>query len=649
MHQASPSPEKVAPGRLKLNSPHLTTFGQGCQGFILTFPPSIITSESLKPKNQSIDNLEVVEGTSCHAHDSWCMPTQAPRPGFCQAPYHAVLMMRPRAQRVPTCREELLKTELDSQFESAVKVDMIPESSTSQVESHSGVGILDLPNEIIIFILEDLEDDELFSLALLSRQLHHLALPIYLSRNGINSQPSSQLLLFNDQSNSIVKALNKALFTPPLNSLKCTLLCHKHPDDSFRQILMLHHLVRKVSTLHEASIHFDKVNQLISAKEEISMSRCFGDPEDPAHGLTQEFGRELTDTMESIIASGCHAFTISHSGSHLPPSEEMMTAIMSNFYGLQSIKKKVTRLFRPLSSMFPTRRLSPTTNTNANTLKTFNLHSPIAIHPQLCRWTINTLNNSNLTSLSISQNRSTESSVWSLVLPCITIPSLSHLSIDLCSIKTGDLLDFFRRHPLIQNLSLGKNILSPNPAQPCVKSVLKHLTSLTAHPKWLVHLLTPQGCFPSLSCVRILWRIQNKQHFSFVTLNNLLEPVARRLGSIKELHLVLSFGSISSDWMVPSDLADTRDAGSNSPPLTCVTRLDLHIGTYSLPLAVATRLPKWLIEFPDLAHLKIMTMLETGPFCDSEKGFFVRSVLASCPKLDCVEFGAYFVNDCSTI
>ena len=176
-------------------------------------------------------------------------------------------MIIPRAQRVLTSRGELLKTEFDSPFESAIKVDMVPERSTLPTKFHI-VGILDLPNEIILFILEDLEDDELFSLSLLSRQLHHLALPLYLSRNGISSQPSSQLLLFDDRSDSILKALNMALFKPTLNSLLCTLLCHKHPNDLVRQILMLNRLVGKVSTLHEASISFDKVDQLIPAREE---------------------------------------------------------------------------------------------------------------------------------------------------------------------------------------------------------------------------------------------------------------------------------------------------------------------------------------------------------------------------------------------
>ena len=551
--------------------------------------------------------------------------------GFTQAPLHAVLTMIPRVQRISTSREELFKMELNSPFESAVKVDMISErsESTPPTEFHS-IGILDLPNEIIVFILEDLEDDELFSLALLSRRLHHLALPIYLSRNGISSRSSSQLLLFDDRSNSILKALNTALFKPTLNSLSCTLLCYKQPDDSFRQLLMVNRLLGKVSTLREARITFDKVNHLVSVKEETVMSRFFEDIQDPPHGSTQEFGRELTDMMESILAGGCHSFTISHSGSYFPPSEEIKAAILAHFHGRRLIKK-VTGLLRSWTCMLP--RLYPT----ANTLKNFNLHSPIGLHPLLCRWTINTLNNSNLTSLSISQNRSTASSVWSLVLPCITIPSLSHLSIDLCSIKTSDLFKFLRRHPLIQNLFLGRNILSPSPSQTLIENGLKHLSQLTAHPKWLVHLLTPQGCFPSLSCIRILWRIQNKQHFSFVALNSLLEPVARRLGSIKELHLMLSFGSISADWMVPS-IMDIRDGSDSTPPLTCVSHLELHIGTYSLPLAVATRLPKWLAEFPDLVRFKMMTMSEVGPFCASEKDFFVRSVLASCPKLDCVEF-----------
>ena len=576
------------------------------------------------------------------------MPTQAHKSGLLQAPFHAVLN---NAQGILlTSGEELFKTELDSEFESAVKVDMIPERLASPTKTHIA-GILDLPNEIIIFILEELEDDDLFSLALLSRKLHHLALPIYLSRNGISSQPGSQLLLFDDRSNSIFKALNTALFRPTLNSLLCTLFYHRRPDDLFRQLLMVNRLLGKVSTLHEASVSFDKVSPLVPAKEETVMSRFFGDIEDPDHGLVQEFGKELTVMMELILASGCHSFTISHSGTYSPPSNETKATILANFHGLQFIKKKVTSLLLPFSSMFPS--FYPTTT---NALKTFNLHSPIAIHPHLCRWTINTLNNSNLTSLSISQNRSTKSSVWSLVLPCITIPSLSHLSIDMCSINTGDLFNFLCRHPLIQSLFLGRNILSPNPSQTLIKSALKHVSQLTAHPKWLVHLLTPQGCFPSLSCIRILWRIQNKQHFSFVTLNSLLEPIARRLGSIKELHLVLSFGSISSDWMVPSSTSsitgmDHRDgSSSNSPPLTCVTHLELHIGTYSLPLAVMTRLPRWLAEFPVLAGLKMMTMAQDGPFCasDSGKDFFIRSVLATCPKLGEVEFGVSKDLGCGT-
>ena len=562
------------------------------------------------------------------------MRTQAHKSGLLQAPFHAVLN---NDQRMLTSREELFKTELDPEFESAVKVDMNPQRLASPTKAHI-VGILDLPNEIIIFILEDLEDDDLFSLALLSRQLHHLALPIYLSRNGISSRPSSQLLLFDDRSNPILKALNTALFKPSLNSILCTLLCHKRPDDLFRQIHMINRLVGKV-TLHEASITFDEVVPVTPEKEEIVMSRFLGDNEDPDHGLAQEFGMELTVMMELILASGCRSFTISHSGTYLPPSNETKAAILANFHGLQFIKEKFTKLLLPFTSMLPT--LYPATT---NALKTFNLHSPVAIHPHLCRWTINTLNNSNLTSLSISQNRSTKSSVWSLVLPCITIPSLSHLSIDLCTIKTGDLFKFLSRHPLIQNLFLGRNILSPNPSQTLIKNALKHVRQLTAHPKWLVHLLTPQGCFPSLSCIRILWRIQNKQHFSFIMLNGLLEPIARRLGSIKELHLVLSFGSISSDWMVPilttHSTINLRDGfSSNSSPLICVTHLELHIGTYSLPLAVTSRLPRWLAEFPVLASLKVMTMAEAGPFCDSERDFFIRSVFASCPKLGDLEFG----------
>lgn len=43
-----------------------------------------------------------------------------------------------------------------------------------------------LPNETLLYLLQYLDHDDLYCLALLSRRLNHLALPVYFSRHGLH-------------------------------------------------------------------------------------------------------------------------------------------------------------------------------------------------------------------------------------------------------------------------------------------------------------------------------------------------------------------------------------------------------------------------------------------------------------------------------
>ncbi|KAF8162770.1 hypothetical protein B0H34DRAFT_692899 [Crassisporium funariophilum] len=519
----------------------------------------------------------------------------------------------PGQRKTPHLTVGLLPTELESE-EVAVKTDMTPESSTSRSRLHN-IGLLNLPNEILLYMFEDMEDQDLRSIARLSRRLHHLAFPAFLSRNGISSQPSSELVLFDDRSNDILKAVNAALFQPALNCLSCTITCHRSPDGEVRdELRSLRNFVGKLASTQEARFNLCRVSQPTAAGREIELSD------------------DLVPTWTAILARECRSFTIRHSGTHTPASRDVNAVIVENFYGARGMKRKMARMLRPLAIIFSRFRTEP------SMLETFNLHSSLAFHPTLCHWTVDTINHSHLRSLSISLNHSTDSSTWALILPCITIPTLTNLFIDHCSIETGDLFKFLRRHPLIEVFHLGRSTLSPNPHHVFPRKTMKGVTHLTAHPKWLVHLLTTRGSLPSLSCARILWRMQNGHRFSFHNLNLSLQTVAPRLRSLQELHLVLSFGSISSDWMTPTAITDSEDV-SKTASLACVTHLELHVGAYRLPLSMVARLPKWLAAFPLLRRLKVLTLSRSGPFCCSESNLFIRSVLEACPKLEDIEFG----------
>ncbi|KAJ7645196.1 hypothetical protein DFH06DRAFT_1333484 [Mycena polygramma] len=81
------------------------------------------------------------------------------------------------------------------------------------------LSLLDLPTETLLHIFEDcdLPVQELYSLALLCRRLHLTALPVYFSRQGLESK-SLRIAMRTDLCDPLA-ALRTALFVPP------------HPDD----------------------------------------------------------------------------------------------------------------------------------------------------------------------------------------------------------------------------------------------------------------------------------------------------------------------------------------------------------------------------------------------------------------------------------
>ncbi|KAJ6595127.1 hypothetical protein DFH09DRAFT_159014 [Mycena vulgaris] len=84
-------------------------------------------------------------------------------------------------------------------------------------------GILDLPTEILVDILENptFPIDTLYALASLSRRLHFIALPIYFSRHGMPSTPNSVVITMRMNRKDLLSALQIALFIPQIDSITC--------------------------------------------------------------------------------------------------------------------------------------------------------------------------------------------------------------------------------------------------------------------------------------------------------------------------------------------------------------------------------------------------------------------------------------------
>src|SRR5262245_26040592 len=88
--------------------------------------------------------------------------------------------------------------------------------------------LVDLPNELLLIIFAHLSSDDLYSLAVLCRRLHLIALPIYLSAHGIEDpqdfvSPGKEraTLLLNSVQLKALPGLRLAFISPRIKSIVC--------------------------------------------------------------------------------------------------------------------------------------------------------------------------------------------------------------------------------------------------------------------------------------------------------------------------------------------------------------------------------------------------------------------------------------------
>jgi hypothetical protein len=550
--------------------------------------------------------------------------------------------------------------EVGAETTSIVGPDVNTEADSENIPNPR-VGLVDLPNEILLHILEFLNDESLFPLAFLSRYLHHLALPLYLSRKGFGQHPEDQLVLFNYNSRDILKALQVSLFRPSLFRLYYPIDCGKSADELGIEIGNLRDVVGILTTLQEVVVSFQNTTPVAPGESpEINPivpinPSDFLVPSNPNYGLPDGFnGTILISLFDAIISSGCKSFVIRHCGPQAPALQGTHAVALNNFSGMRGLSRTFLRFLQLLPGAFSSSR----TSVKHSELGSFHLHSPMAFHSDLCRWTIEILNSSAIASLSLSQQNCVDKHSWFLILPSIQIPTLTDLSIEFCAIDTSDLVKFLRRHTRLDKLILGRNFKLQRRAPPFPKGALIQLTHLTAPSQWINYLLATPGSLPSLSSITILMWIPNKHSFKLSDLDRSLEPSISRLVAMHEVRLSLSFGSASGVWIAPittptfgplepslgdgsGELEEQPNPGAASAH-ALITQMELCLKVHSLPFALTAKLPKWLTQFPNLRRLDLLTMSGAAAGLSSSSSYsetFVGAVLASCPKLDSVEFG----------
>jgi len=261
-------------------------------------------------------------------------------------------------------------------------------------------------------------------------------------------------------------------------------------------------------------------------------------------------------------------------------------------------------------------------------LKTLFLHTTTFMLPPHLKWAFHTLNSAQLTELYLVEvELSTLASA--LILRCINIPTLEHLSVTACVFPFSDFAKFLSRHRNITTLDIMAYRI-PHHLPTLPKSALPRLVALHTSPENVSHLLKQRGSFPRLVEVRILILLHVEDRFSFSAVENSLARAGKRLRSI---HLALDVFPLSrSDNWVDLEGAD------NAERYPIIKRVKhIAFGVPSPNTDATDIIPTWLSMFPLLDHIELIRVPMRFDY-ESRKSF-LRSIAHKCAGIRTVTIG----------
>lgn len=258
------------------------------------------------------------------------------------------------------------------------------------------------------------------------------------------------------------------------------------------------------------------------------------------------------------------------------------------------------------------------------------------LHAQFCLWTIETLNSSSISTLSL-KHLSIHPDAWNVILPRMTLRALSSLSIDACTIGYAELSNFLDLHPQITRLYLGRRLTPPPSDARLSKSALRQLTHLSATLEYLTNLLSPTNSLPNLKNMVLMVRIRQGYQFDFTGIDNALSSISHRLRQVN-FSLELSLESSMNDWMF-QEISPERQGPKSI--LLHVVNMRINLRTYHLPRDVMMSFPRWLSCFPGLRQTSITTPSQIPPTDILLLHPFFQSIKKLCPKIETIEISGH--------
>jgi hypothetical protein len=328
--------------------------------------------------------------------------------------------------------------------------------------------LLDLPFEILQLILDDISECDVLSLSRVSRRLNRVTLERYFKNHCISYEPSTQsctsITLDGSSWWELLPALRKAMFVLSIERLEAKLGCTGQSE--YRNACELELLLSNVSLVHieEVVLDFSHVH--------FRMSRTHTPPRlrraagNTAHRPLR-WAKVLRGITKAITRRSCKTLTIQGGDVEELPSpierDGDMKSLNRLWYSsprdgvplsLIPHQQFLRSLFRMISRSGDRRDETPFDLWPLTTLRTLHIsYSPLIISHPFLYWIISSINLSPLTVLSFSQ-LGISTLAWAKLLSCLTIPTLSSISIASSELRTADLFSFLARHPSIKDLNL---------------------------------------------------------------------------------------------------------------------------------------------------------------------------------------------------
>ncbi|KAJ7888408.1 hypothetical protein B0H14DRAFT_2693892 [Mycena olivaceomarginata] len=438
-------------------------------------------------------------------------------------------------------------------------------------------GITDLPTEILVNILEHptFPTESLYFLALLSRRLHFIALPIYFSRNGVDVESATVTLL--PHGLDPLSALQISLFVSSMEKLTCLL---PHPSCTtispvLTQLRRLETFISRLTSIQEVRLDLGSPHGCLSTG-----------PDKELEAWSSHFGGLLS----CIVQRGCRALTVT-GGTCFINAYELDDPVSSTKHIRRVIGKM---LAPPVPTVLGFKRhpkqgkahhgisLSSMLSTTAE-ITSLTVDSATSDRPAGLEWTLAALRHSPITSLSIAMFRFYPS--LPPPLPNITTLSLTHLDVD----GELDIITFISQLPHLTHLHLTHHPLwGPRGHQ--VKGVtlpLWNLVTLRAPPNLIEHFLS------LIQSICVLWAHLNLPLFARFMSSIIHKLELRRLAP----QLSLWTESMSSNMELNNALLMNSGFDMEETYPTLEHLLSLFSGIKHLSLEIRKEFPEaWAVQ-----------------------------------------------------